>query len=76
MTDNAWSFLADSYTGQTSTNRSDRSFCAHVQEISFKRTDRPQKRFICEITGHSGLDFFTALKNEVSVPDWDLVASI
>ena len=26
-----------------------------------------QRRFICEITGHSGLTFFEALKSEVCV---------
>ncbi|MCJ1307373.1 hypothetical protein MMC25_001019 [Agyrium rufum] len=28
-----------------------------------------QKRFICQITGHSGLDFFTALRNETEASD-------
>lgn len=29
-------------------------------------TDNTQKRFICQITGHSGLNFFEALESEVS----------
>lgn len=31
-------------------------------------TTPPQKRFICQITGHSGLNFFEALESEVSLP--------
>jgi energy-converting hydrogenase Eha subunit H len=34
------------------------SLCSQLSQTS-------QKRFICEITGHSGLSFFDALKSEV-----------
>lgn len=33
----------------------------YLQRMDFYK----QKRFICEITGHSGLTFFEALKSEV-----------
>ncbi|KAI4161091.1 MAG: hypothetical protein LQ342_005128 [Letrouitia transgressa] len=41
------------------------SYDAYLQRMDFYR----QKRFICEITGHSGLNFFDALQSEMDASD-------
>lgn len=41
------------------------SYESYLQRVDFYR----QKRFICEITGHSGLSFFDALQSELDASD-------
>lgn len=42
------------------------SYEPYLQRMDFYK----QRRFICEITGHSGLTFFEALRSEVcEIPD-------
>lgn len=45
------------------TNEVFTSYEPYLQRMDFYK----QRRFICEITGHSGLTFFEALKSEVRI---------
>lgn len=56
------------YTAQVwvipETNEVFTNYEPYLQRMDFYK----QRRFICEITGHSGLNFFEALRSEVRDP--------